>query len=453
MKPSCINLPCALLLLQISAVAADELKDLKREVAELTRKIELLEQQQVATRKAIEPVVMAEMDDYVVAGNQPGTIKLPGSETSFRFQGFVQADYVYDIGPRPTARGGDAAVVQTAMLEGNPEYEMRGDARLNARNTRLGFVTTTPTAYGLLRTQIDGDFTGPPNDKASRATTSRTTFGLNNAYAEWGNFLTGQAGSNFQDLSVLPIFIAAPGPAGQVFVRQGQVRYTLRFGTGQRLALALENPKGDFADSGDSNLDDGLPDLTVHYRHETDRWHYQFGGLLRRIGIDEGINGGKDDTVGAWGLTHSGSYKMFDTQDRLSWSLVMGNGLGRYLDISNNQGASLDSEGKLNAQLSYGGFLAYRHWWNTTLQTNMYLGMSVNDVNPPLGAGHTGAGVTDEDNTPDVNRRLYSAHMNLVWFPVERVRLGVEYIWARREVQDGRSGGINRIQMNSLFYF
>ncbi|MEX2353405.1 MAG: DcaP family trimeric outer membrane transporter, partial [Gammaproteobacteria bacterium] len=359
--------------------------------------------------------------------------------TSLKIGGYIQTSLIYDIGPRPTSRGGDIASARSAVLEDTPEYENRGDTRFTARNSRFNIATLTPTRFGRIHTFIEADFNGPPNNKGSRGTTSRTAFGLRHAYAEIGNILFGHYWSNFSNNSVFPNKVDGTGPAGRNFMRQGQLRYTHRFEQGGRFAIALENPRGDFLNADDINLADSYPDLTTHYRYETDRWHIQFSGMLRRMGIDEGIPDGASDHVTAWGMNQSGAFLLPESKDRISWYFALGNGIGRYLEGGVEQGASITADGTLNTQFGYGGFVTYRRWWTDTLQSNIDFGFSRFDLNP-------------EENTT-ANRRLLSSHINLMWVPLDNMEFGIEYVWAHRRVHDGREGSINRINALSVFFF
>jgi hypothetical protein len=419
-------------------VAADEIDDLKKQIEILAEKISQLEQAQQQKDEPAE-VEIVDIKNVVMKGDRRNSIKIPGTNTSFSIGGRLESSFIYDIGPRPTSRGGDIASVRSAILEDTPEFENRGDTHITARNSRFNLVTTTPTQFGQLRTFIEGDFNGPPNSKSSRATTNRTAFGLRHAYGQLGNVLFGHYWSTFMDRSVFPTKINGSGPVGRTFIRQGQLRYTHDFGNGGELAVALENPRADFKGADDENLHDGYPDLISYYRYESDRWHMQFSGLLRRAGINEGIaNGAKDNTM-AWGMNHSTSFLLPGSKDRITWYILFGDGIGRYMDGGTNQGTSVTADGKLDAQFSYGGFITYKHFWTDTIHSSIDFGTSFFDLNP------------EESDT--ANTELFTSHLNLMWTPDTKLQFGIEYIWGKREVHDGRQGNINRAQFTSRIFF
>ena len=53
----------------------------------------------------------------------------------------------------------------------------------------------------------------------------------------------------------------------------------------------------------------------------------------------------------------------------------------------------------------------------------------------------------------NTNKSSESAHLNLIWSSVARANLGLEYICARREIQDGSTGNLNRLQASAQYSF
>jgi hypothetical protein len=467
-----INLVLVLLLFGSTPVVADELADLKKQIEIIAGKIEQLEKQRASQQAPVtntSGVVSGENEQQstqavntpasastspaprvITTGDMPGSFKIPDTNTSYRIYGLAQMNFIYDLAGRPASRNGDSAGIGTAPLNDSPEYLMRGDTRIGARDSRLGISTFTPTEYGDFRTVFEGDFNTSPAGKRTRATTSRSAFSIRHAYGELGNFLAGQTYTTYMDISAFSEKLDGAGPIGRTFMRQGQLRYTHRINDYSRFAIALENPRGDFIDADDETLDDSLPDLTAHYRYQTDRWHMQFGGMIRRMGIDDGgptgVYGGVDDTTLGWGLQHSTAILLGDSKDRISWYINLGDGLGRYAESGADQGASITLDGKLDTQYTYGGFISYRHWWTDTLRSNIDFGMMHHDLNPLEDAMFP-------DIERDSNRRIFSSHSNIIWSPLDRVTFGLEYVWGNRTVHDGRHGKVRRLLFTSVYDF
>jgi hypothetical protein len=64
------------------------------------------------------------------------------------------------------------------------------------------------------------------------------------------------------------------------------------------------------------------------------------------------------------------------------------------------------------------------------------------------------ADASNPAGTPaDTNKRTRSAHVNLIWSPVANTDIGVEYIRADRETEDGASGRLDRVQVSAKYAF
>ena len=74
-------------------------------------------------------------------------------------------------------------------------------------------------------------------------------------YASWGPFLAGQTNTLFMDGDIFPNVIDYWGPAGMVFVRNPQLRWTFWNRNGWKAAVALEHINNDI-DTGNLRLID-----------------------------------------------------------------------------------------------------------------------------------------------------------------------------------------------------
>jgi hypothetical protein len=125
-------------------------------------------------------------------------------------------------------------------------------------------------------------------------------------------------------------------------------------------------------------------------------------------------------------------------RDDLRFTASAGNAIGRY---SNGffPDAVLDNNGKLRLPTQWGWFAAYRHYWSDQLRSNLVLSRASENNR----AGSPGT----------TNKSTRSAHVNLVWSPVPNSDLGLEYIYADRETEDGLRGHLNRIQASAKYAF
>lgn len=102
--------------------------------------------------------------------------------------------------------------------------------------------------------------------------------------------------------------------------------------------------------------------------------------------------------------------------------------------------AVLNANNELESIDAYGGFVSYRHHWNDQWRSNLTLSMFEADNNTNL----TGLGVTESDS---------SAHVNLIYQATPHLRFGMEYIYAKLELESGASGNMNRFQFSTILGF
>ena len=117
-----------------------------------------------------------------------------------------------------------------------------------------------------------------------------------------------------------------------------------------------------------------------------------------------------------------------------------GKGLGRYIGLNTANGAVLDGDSKLHAIGSSGMFGSYRHFWTQKWRSNLTLGyLSVdNDV--------TLTGL-------DVTREARSIHVNLIYTPQPRMDIGIEFLYADRQLESGNDGDLTRLQFSAKYAY
>jgi hypothetical protein len=313
--------------------------------------------------------------------------------------------------------------------------------KFGARESRLFAKTSTPTAWGDLVTYVEGDFYGADgNESVSNSSGAR----LRHAYGSLGHLLAGQTWTNFMYVPSLPETLDFGGPVGQIFNRQAQLRWMRSFEGGSSLAggqwsVALENPESVVTVPGGASLradDDHLPDLTGQVVFNTSRGKVAVSGVLRQIRADSQAPGVVDQRTGG-ALSVAGVIPAVGKDD-FRFVATAGNGIGRYSDGFFQDGV-VDADGRLGLPRQWGGYAAYRHFWTDGLRSNLVLS-SASQNNP--------------DGTPgSTNKSTRSMHANLIWSPVANTDLGVEYIYANRETEDGLTGHLNRLQASAKYTF
>jgi hypothetical protein len=339
-----------------------------------------------------------EREKFVTRGLFPGTYLVPGTNTSFKWYGFVRLDGTFDYNPI----GGTDSFV-TAQI---PVPQGRGqNYALNPRYSRLGLDTWTPTSLfdWTFHTRIEMDFFNGNNSGSFGSFPLRLRY----AFIDFGPFRVGQAPSAFMDYDVFPNVLDYQGPNGMILMRQVIARMTLPLADQLHVAFAVEQPYSDiqwFEDgtfvvnpgsgiittSGAARNVQDLPDLTGHLRYDTDLGHLQIAGILRKLTFQPAV--GDDMNRLGSGINFTGSFHPWAwligsnparkenrtalERSRFLGQYAVGHGINRYLQDPNGLGldAVFDPAEGFRALSSVGWFGCYEHWWSEKWLSNLCYG-------------------------------------------------------------------------------
>lgn len=263
------------------------------------------------------------------------------------------------------------------------------------------------------------------------------TYGLQirHAYLTYDKWLFGQTWSNFQDVGSLPESVDFIGNTdGQVFVRQPQLRYT----TGG-LSFALENPETTITPSGGGaqlvSDENRLPDLTAAYQWGGSWGYLRVAALGRELRYDVGTS---SDEALAFAGQLSGKFMI--GRDDIRFTLIGGDAIGRYVALNFANDAVLDAGGDLEAISGFAGSLAWRHVFTPQWRTNLMVAYGEYDNDVALGGAA-------------VNESSMSWAVNAFYSPVPKLDLGLEYRYAKRELENGTDGTMGRVQATAKYSF
>lgn len=355
-----------------------------------------------------------------------------GPGTEFSFTGFIKHDMMmsrYSGGSVPGNSVLRDFYVPGAVPVGGSSSTTDFDTHI--RESRFIFNVLRPDQD--LQAYLEFDFSA--NTGGDERLTNATSPNIRQAFLRWNSLLAGQAWTTFFNVGALPENLDFVGPAeGTIFIRQAQLRYTN--GPWQ---FAIENPETTVTPYGGGGriVTDtaNVPDVVLRYNHTANWGHFSIAGLGRQLGIDG--PGGTDREL-AWALSLSGKFDI--GRNDLRWMLSGGPGIGRYLGLNTANEAVLDIDGSLNTIDALGGFVSYRHWWNSQWRSNFTVSAFRADNDTDL----TGMNVT---------RTAESAHANLIYQATPQLRFGLEYIHARRELESGADGNMNRLQFSTILGF
>jgi hypothetical protein len=246
---------------------------------------------------------------------------------------------------------------------------------------------------------------------------------------------------------------------GTTFVRQPQVRWTKggfslsaenrETSISPYTAGALPVPPATRPGRSFSSDDGWMPDLTARYVWKGSWGHVAAAGLLRELTLETpaaqfgttGINAPIDDSTLTGSLSLSGKFNI--GKDDVRWMALYGN-LGRYVALNFANDAILDSNGDLESVDGYAGFVAYRHVWSSSWRSTVAYAMQAYDNDASLSA-------TTDAYSP--NESSWSVLANVFFSPLPKLDIGVEYRYAERELENGTSGDLNRLQLTTKYSF
>lgn len=380
----------------------------------------------------------------VTLGDTKGTFKIPGTDASLGFGGFVKLDAIYnDVSAGSNKIGNQALIVSQIPLAGQGPGA-HSQILFNPKETRFWLKSFMPTAWGDVGAYVELDFYGSSE-------TYNYAPRLRHAYGTIGNFMVGQNWTTFLNVLAIPDTLDLNGPVGNVvYIRQPQMRWTQPFtvvGMPFDVEVAAEAPRSRFWAASQNNEsadgygfaypdDDRYPDMIARLNFNPDWGTFSLSAMTRQIRYAK-ANGNQRE---AWGgaVSLAGKFRTFDI-DNIRFSLNYGDVFGRYASLNTFEDAALDASGNLRLVNVYGGMVAYQHWWDKAWRSTIAYGFEQADHPATVSGGMT--------------RQAQSVHVNLLWSPVLQATFGLEYIYATRELIDRRDGELSRVQFSSRFNF
>lgn len=412
---------------------AAELDDLKKQVQMLMKRIEQLEAKE-KKMEAAQKALAESQKKALAVGDVPGSWKMPGSNTSVSFSGYVKFDAIYDFNKDlgDSFIGYDSGGSPSAIpLEG--EEDDRQKASFHARQSRIRFDSLTKTDAGDLKTRIEGDFFyhgGRP-------------YRLRHAYGSLGPVLAGQTWSIFMDEDTYADTVDFEGPVGVISSRLAQLRYTWSMGKTLTGQVAFEDPGGPtiLTSGGKASSQDRLPTFLAALRFRPDWGALNVSGMLGEVRYNDQASK-TEENLTISGLHLGGHLKLGDSTKLLGTFNVGKGGLGNYM-VGAGTAATLDANGELSAVDSMGGFFGLTHKWSANVGSGLYYGWVENDYDESVKT-------TFADK---LSEELRTLHVNFWWTPASKVRVGLELIKGWRETNGGEEGDATRAQMGIQYSF
>ena len=373
----------------------------------------------------------------------PASPKQP-KDHNLELYGFIQLDAIQDFDRVNPDWEATLRPSRIPTIDG--EFGSNGQSIFSVRQSRLGAKATGILEGKPYEAKFEFDLYGTGADAG------QTTMRVRHAYARWGPFLAGQTNSLFMDGDLFPNVIDYWGPAGMVFLRTPQLRWTFWDKGGWKAAAALEHATNDI-DTGNLRLidesiasnirnDEKMPDVTAQVRYEGKWGHVQLSGIYRRLGY-ETIGTDNSEPRGhrtGWGVDLGSSFNVSLATLRLG--AVYGRGIANYMNDGGMDFApSVDvihEPGNIilvpqAEAVKLFGLLAYIDL-NWSKKWTSSIGYSFDKV----------------DNTNFQTETAFHegqyASVNLLWHPASNVFTGGELLWGKKTDNAGNTGKDLRFQ-------
>jgi hypothetical protein len=369
--------------------------------------------------------------EAIRAGDFPGSFRIPGpGKVSLSIGGFIKTAAIVDS----NAEVMGADFVPATLGTRRPDQE--GAFSIDSTITRLHLDARAPTENGgKLRAYLEADL--------NNANDGTLGLKLRHAYGTWttgGGMLTvGHTWSTLMDLKILPEGMTEPTLSGPIFMRQPQIRWSQKLGELWTLHAAIEDPSSNdvFSDNpivGQTSTPDGILGIEVD---RPEIGHLRLNGILRNIEVD--LPSGKSYSDRGWGLALSGHFNLFG-QDRLNFSGVYGEGLGRYLlGILSTDGSAINpANDQFGLRDNWGVQSSYSHHWSAKWRSTAMFGYARSE---PL----------DWQSDRILKSSTYAA-ANLIWQVLPYLSVGAEYSYGKRENKSGADLDNHRVVLGVQVY-
>jgi hypothetical protein len=292
-------------------------------------------------------------------------------------------------------------------------------------------------------------------------------------FGQLKSLIVGKADTFFSDPRAYPNTIDLQGPNALVYLQHMLIGYLWEYqwpGVALETGLSVEQPEPSVTPPDPKNASNftsrsQIPDIAARARLWDPVWgHVQFASILRSIGTEnleytteidktKVVHPASNQQVIGWGVQATGMLHPFDGLPWIAYDLIgFGGSCGRgitsyYPDFGLNSGldAVFDDKDQLRALPLTSFFTSYTHLWTPQLRsTVVYSQVDLKSFDSP-----------DLSSSPYRRGRYFAA--NLIYeFDVTvsddkkgRGFTGIEYLYGRHELLDGKYGDAHRVQFTA----
>lgn len=354
---------------------------------------------------------------------------IPNTPAFIKFNARVKVDLTDD---NRNSGNPDRFVTAQIPVEGEITHGQGNQFNVNARASSLSVDVRAPDFPGNPRLYYNNDFFGG-------GTGVQMGYRVKQLWGEYYNFTAGFTYSPFEDPDVWPDTVDFEGPNSMIFARQATLRYLYSLCEHWQINMGVHQPASEIDDFNvpDVARVNHAPDGAFNLRWESkDVGHVQLGAVLRDVGSDTPALGSQ--SVFGYGLMAATSLNPFG-KDTLQAQGTYGRGYFHYMNDNftysgfNGGDAAFDSSGDLKALKCFSGMLGYTHYWTDKWRSTATGGFVHLDNEASQG--------------PLAYHRTFYSSVNVVYQMRKRLSAGLEGLYGRKEVNNGDTGDVFRIQL------
>jgi hypothetical protein len=379
------------------------------------------------------------------AEDAPGVFKIPGTETTIKFNGFAETTLFYQF-------SGGAAQLSSACdyyicppLIALSGANTPAQTAMTSAYSRFGVQTTTPSPAGAVGTRFEVD-AAKGYQLIGQTDTHSSFIRIRHAYGTLGDWLlVGQTWTTFADLAVFPDQQDENPVFNLAALRAPMIRLSTSNGP-VKFALALEDPYATSIKGAYWNV----PDIIGRVDYSG-----SFGSLSARAVAKQY----KNNLANTFGFGGAVGAAIKVGSDTLVLDAAGGPGIGSYIYGSTLGPVPEDAVQTLTDIKLWtvvGGSVGYTHVWTPAVRSNLMASAvwtkGDNDIKAAVDAAAVLAGANGVPYN-SANKNVYSAGFNTYYTVAKNFWVGAEFWYNRRHTFGGQHGDEFRGEATAHFDF
>jgi len=351
-----------------------------------------------------------------------------------KLYGLIRLDAAVDFKSSPDSGGRTTSSLYRTPFENDKRSNhARSDATLNA--SRIGINFNSPTK------DVTGNFEADFFDSSNMGT-GDGKFRIRHAYFNYKDWTFGQTWSLMSNMETRTESVDYTQLLGTSYTRTPQVRYDWKIDPQNDVKIALE-----YTGSRVS----AFPSLTGRYSYKQGPWTVLTQGFVNEKSVDVGKDAIKKTS---WGAGTGVKFQVTPNQSvQANYQHIEGD--QKFMPYTTQTGlanaTSLNAAGDFSLNAAKEDLLlnkldsfnvGYSYKFNEQWRANLSASVFNYDKNSDYAKLNQ-----------DANKRLTDYVANVFYSPTSQMDFGLEYHQGEREVFDGRSADVSRINFSSTYKF